>query len=629
MRKTVLILLGAAFHLAVALPVDAQTRPDDLSGATRAQFARVQDALDATAKQWQIARRTINAIAAGVFKDARGLNDAQLIDAIHKRAQTARGVVDENKRLQKRISNLEDPAQRDPALAALRRAETAINEGRFDDAERAYAAASKLLWSQTQDGQDAWQVAVNGQADAAILAGEHDRADEIFTAAVNEMDAAENRTERRKLELLEKNADQRYQEGLVSGRSAALERAAVIYRQRILPNLSEADTPVEWADTQNNLGNVLQTQGERTGGQQGQDQLAQAVEAYRAALRVQTEAKTPSDWADTQNNLGNVLQIQGERTGGQQGLELLAQAVAAYRAALRVQTEAEAPIDWARTQNNLGEVLRIQGERTGGQPGLDLLTQAVAANRAALRVFSEAKTPLDWVATQNNLGNVLLTQGERTGGQPRLDLLAQAVTAYRAALRVYTEAETPLDWADTQNNLGNALKTQGERTGGQQGLDLLAQAVTAYRAALHVRTEADTPLDWAATQNNLGTVLETQGERTSGQQGLDLLAQAVAAYRAALRVYTEAETPFDWAGAQELLGTALELQSMSVDGQQGLDLDLLTQAVAAFRAALRGYTAAGASAGTERVQRVLDRANALILSRQSASPAPPVSGAAP
>ena len=57
--------------------------------------------------------------------------------------------------------------------------------------------------------------------------------------------------------------------------------------------------------------------------------------------------------------------------------------------------------------------------------------------------------------------------------------------------------------------------------------------------ALEVRTRQELPHDWAMTQNNLGTVLCDQARRTAGPEAVQLLADAVRAYRAALEVYTE------------------------------------------------------------------------------------------
>src|SRR5262245_30982882 len=82
--------------------------------------------------------------------------------------------------------------------------------------------------------------------------------------------------------------------------------------------------------------------------------------------------RVPLDWANTQSNLGLVLWKLGEREGG---TERLQQAVAASREALKEQTRERAPLEWAATQTNLGTALQILGGREGGTQRLG---QAVA-----------------------------------------------------------------------------------------------------------------------------------------------------------------------------------------------------------------------------------------------------------
>ena len=84
------------------------------------------------------------------------------------------------------------------------------------------------------------------------------------------------------------------------------------------------------------------------------------MSAYRSALEVYTREQLPQNWALTQNNLGNALRDQADRTEGTKGAELLAQAVSAYRSALEVRTREQLPQDWAETQNNLGAALRTR-----------------------------------------------------------------------------------------------------------------------------------------------------------------------------------------------------------------------------------------------------------------------------
>ena len=109
--------------------------------------------------------------------------------------------------------------------------------------------------------------------------------------------------------------------------------------------------PVEWATTQNNLGNALCTLGER---ESGTERLEQAVAAYRAALKERTRERVPLDWAMTQSNLGAALQALGKRESGTERLE---QAVAAFRAALEERARERVPL------GGRGDGLSARGHR--------------------------------------------------------------------------------------------------------------------------------------------------------------------------------------------------------------------------------------------------------------------------
>jgi tetratricopeptide (TPR) repeat protein len=91
--------------------------------------------------------------------------------------------------------------------------------------------------------------------------------------------------------------------------------------------------------------------------------LLEAVAAYREALQVNTRGRLPLDWAMTQNNLGNALLALGERESGTARLE---EAVSAYREALQERIRERVPFDWAGAQMNLGSALLRLSERESG-----------------------------------------------------------------------------------------------------------------------------------------------------------------------------------------------------------------------------------------------------------------------
>ncbi|HEY7311927.1 MAG TPA: hypothetical protein VH643_21365 [Gemmataceae bacterium] len=338
---------------------------------------------------------------------------------------------------------------------------------------------------------------------------------------------------------------------------------------------NETDSPVDWAKTQNNLGNAYEDlpTGDRAAN------LRKAIACYAAALRVFIETDFPSEWAATQHNLGDAYEDlpTGDRAAN------LGKAIACYAAALRVRTESSFPAEWAWTQNNLG--IAYVGLPTGN------LGKAIACFAAALRIYTETDAPVDWARTQNNLGNAYqsLPEGDRAAN------LGKAIACFAAALRIYTETDFPADWAMTQNNLGNLYQ---RLPGGNRAANL-GKAIACYAAALRVYTETDFPADWAMTQNNLGIAY---ADLPTGDRAANL-GKAIACFEDALRVCTETDFPADWANCQGDLGEALEALSSLTQ-----EKSLLLRAIACFEAAMRGYAVCGLADKAEGMRKRNDEA---------------------
>ena len=114
----------------------------------------------------------------------------------------------------------------------------------------------------------------------------------------------------------------------------------------------------------------------------GTGSLEKAVAAYRDALKEQTRDRVPLDWAMTQNNLGNTLWALGARGTG---TVHLVEAVAAIRDALKERTRDRVPLDWAMTQANLALAAAEIDRRTDGD-----FSQSLAAIDGALEVFRKS-----------------------------------------------------------------------------------------------------------------------------------------------------------------------------------------------------------------------------------------------
>ena len=292
----------------------------------------------------------------------------------------------------------------------------------------------------------------------------------------------------------------------LNGRYAADRLALLIDQVRKLLQAPQGSWPAETeAGVRFAFAGALQTYGEQAG---HNGALSESAASYRQVLSAWTRDRVPLNWAVTQNNLGNALEGLGERESGTVRLQ---EAVDAYRLALQERTRDRVPLEWAGTQNNLGNALARLGERESGTARLQ---EAVDAYRLALLEWTRDRVPLDWATTQNNLGAALGRLGERESGTARLQ---EAVDAFRLALQEWTRDRVPLDWAMTQNNLGNALETLGER---ESGTARLQEAIDAYRLAMQERTRDRVPLDWAQSQFNLALALEAMANRRHDPAGM-------------------------------------------------------------------------------------------------------------
>lgn len=195
---------------------------------------------------------------------------------------------------------------------------------------------------------------------------------------------------------------------------------------------------VEAAKKRDGYAKTLYAHGLRYGG----TGLERAIDLWRAALATLTEADHPLDWAKTTQNLAIALRNQGTRTEDAAGTALLAEAVTAFRAALRVRTEADHPRGWATTTQNLAVALATQGIRTEGAAGTALLDQAVTAYGAALRVRTEADHPQHWAETQENLALAEQAIADHAATDDPLPHLRAALAHVEAALTIYDPVHT-------------------------------------------------------------------------------------------------------------------------------------------------------------------------------------------
>lgn len=250
---------------------------------------------------------------------------------------------------------------------------------------------------------------------------------------------------------------------------------------------------------------------------------------FEAELTEQFHAQAPIDWAMTQNNLGNVLAALGQQHGDE---ALYRKAIQAITSALTILNRDSTPLAWAVAQYDLGTAAQALGKQLGNSK---LLKQAADAYTNALHEWSREQMPWQWALTMYQLGGTfhahgLLLKGNRT--------LQKSVVAYKNALAIFDADTAALELTATQNNRGAALHHLGESEGNSARVE---EAIRAYEKALLVCQEQQLPIHLAVVSRiNIATARAVLAELT---QDPTIAQEAASDFELIIAIFPEACQP--------------------------------------------------------------------------------------
>jgi len=202
--------------------------------------------------------------------------------------------------------------------------------------------------------------------------------------------------------------------------------------ETLVDKLNLESAPLEWATTQNHLGNILAAQGQQL---RDESLYEKAIKAFILAFEVFDQKNTPSDWATTQYNLGTASQALARQLSDS---KLFTNAADAYTNALLVWSKEQNPLEWALTMHQLGATFHAHGKLLKGNRTLQ---KSVVAYKNALAEFDADNSALELAATHNSRGAVLHHLGESEANTERLE---EAIRAYDKGLTVSMEQQLPI-----------------------------------------------------------------------------------------------------------------------------------------------------------------------------------------
>lgn len=195
-----------------------------------------------------------------------------------------------------------------------------------------------------------------------------------------------------------------------------------------------------------------------------------------------SRAREPLAWAETQNNLGNILAALGQQ---RRDATLFERAILCFDKALEEFSQKSSPLEWAATQYNLGTANQALGRLLEATQPLNI---AVDAYTNALLVWTREKSPEDWMYTMHQLGATLHTFGKLLKGNRQFQ---KSVVAYKNALAALDADDYALGLTATHNNRAVTLQHLGES---EENPDRLKEAITSYEKALTVSMEQQLPI---------------------------------------------------------------------------------------------------------------------------------------
>ena len=196
--------------------------------------------------------------------------------------------------------------------------------------------------------------------------------------------------------------------------------------------ISRVREPLVWAETQNNLGNILAALGQQ---RRDAESFERAIQCFNKALEVFSQESSPAEWAATQYHLGTANQALGRLLEDTKPLKT---AVDAYTNALLVWTREKSPEDWMTTLHQLGATLHTFGKQLKGNRQFQ---KSVVAYKNALAALDADNYALELTATHNNRAAALHHLGESEENAARLK---EAINSYELALTVSMEQQLPI-----------------------------------------------------------------------------------------------------------------------------------------------------------------------------------------
>jgi tetratricopeptide (TPR) repeat protein len=267
-----------------------------------------------------------------------------------------------------------------------------------------------------------------------------------------------------------------------------------------------------------------------------EENLKKAILAYEKALKMYTIETYPVEYAMTQNNLGNAFGILSEIRDKE---ENLIRSIQAHGEALKIYTIEAYPVEYAMTQNNLGNAFGILSEI---RDKVENSKKAIQAYEEAIVIYRKLGLKADVAVSLNNASNrysdLAALEDTKAWMKERLD---KAIGYIEEAIGIRRELGLKADVAMSLNNASNRYSElaglEVTKVGMKERLD---KAIEYIEEAIGIRRELGLKADVAMSLNNASNrYSELAGLEVTKEARKEKLDKAVKYIEEAIVIYKE------------------------------------------------------------------------------------------
>lgn len=185
-----------------------------------------------------------------------------------------------------------------------------------------------------------------------------------------------------------------------------------------------------------NCAEAFQALATSTNSAKSNDLVKESIQARNAGLLRLPQDKFPQTWATWKQSLGNsfvLLWLRGDPKDRRQNLQ---DAVDAFRASLKIWTRDSCPLCWAQGVSNLAWAKSLQVEEAKGQEAEEDATEAIKDSADAQEIYTQTDFPAAWAKVQVLVVGTRSWLGEHIGGKEGSAILEQAETDYMNLLPI-------------------------------------------------------------------------------------------------------------------------------------------------------------------------------------------------